>query len=239
MVLIGTSGWQYSDWRGVLYPNELPTRDWLAYYSQEFPCVEVNMTYYRMPEARIVARWAAATAEEFRFCIKLNRTVTHLARLRDASVRIPRFLEALAPLKEKLGAVLVQLPPTFGFDYDRLAGALAAFPPEVRVAVEFRHDSWWRDETRTLLDSHGAALCHADRAEMLTTPSWVTASWSYARLHEGSSENAPCYTKARLLDWARRLRAKEQPPEGFLFFNNDSRGCAVRDARRLRKVLEG
>ena len=237
MIIIGTSGWQYSDWRGVLYPASLPVHDWLRYYSQEFACVEVNMTFYRMPKQQTVAGWAAATPERFRFCVKLNRTITHLARLRDARSRIPSFVDAMAPLGNKLGALLMQLPPSLAYDLDLLEQALAAFPPKIRVAVEFRHDSWWRDETLECLADHRAALCYADRAETHLSPLWVTTSWCYARLHEGAGEDAPSYTQERLLEWAGLLAANGRPSEGFFFFNNDTRGCAVRDARRLRSII--
>jgi len=232
-VWIGTSGWQYADWRGRFYPAGVATARWLEHYAQGFATVESNNAFYNLPERRVFAAWAQRTPDDFVMAVKVSRYLTHIRRLRDPAEPVARFVDRVAGLGAKLGPVLLQLPPTFRCDAERLAATLEEFPPEFRVAVEFRHASWFVDEIRALLTERRAALCLADRRGPLT-PLWRTAPWTYLRFHEGRARPVPCYGRAALASWADRLAAGWGPDaECWVYFNNDHRGCAPRDAARF------
>jgi len=165
--------------------------------------------------------------------VKVSRYLTHIKRLREPEEPVQRFPDRIAGLGIKLGPVLVQLPPQFRIDLARLEGTLERFPPDVRVAVEFRHPTWFVPEVRAVLERHGAALCLADRRRPLT-PVWRTTDWTYLRFHEGRADPRPCYGRTALRTWADRLRETWGPDaEAWVYFNNDPRGCAPRDAARF------
>ena len=229
-LLVGTSGWQYRDWRGTFYPPKLPQREWLEFYAERFQTVEVNNTFYNLPEASVFAAWAERTPDDFVVAAKMSRFLTHIKRLRDPEEPVHRFFERASELGPKLGPVLVQLPPQLTADPERLEAALRQFPAGVRVAVEFRHPSWFTDEVRALLESRGAALCWADRRGPLERW-WRTAGWGFVRFHEGLASPRPCYGRRALASGLERVAAEFGPgDEVFVFFNNDHRCCAVRDA---------
>ena len=229
-VLVGTSGWQYADWRETFYPRGLAQRNWLAYYAGAFGCVEVNSTFYNLPTVETVARWREQTPADFRFVLKASRYLTHVRRLRDPQDSVKRFLERARPIRRRLAAVLVQLPPNFSVDVARLRATLHAFPRTLRIAVEFRDKSWFVDDVRALLQQHDVALCLADRKNELEGPDWNTASWSYVRFHEGEGTPYPCYSESALDAWAGRFSAQDPSGDAYAFFNNDSRACALHDA---------
>ncbi|HVF75835.1 MAG TPA: DUF72 domain-containing protein [Acidimicrobiales bacterium] len=230
-VLIGTSGWQYRDWRGTFYPGDLPQANWLEYYAERFQTQEVNNAFYRLPEASTFTAWAERAPDDFVMVVKASRFLTHIKRLKDPEEPVQRFVERASCLGSKLGPVLLQLPPTMKADNERLDAALSLFPSDWRLAVEFRHETWHTAETCDVLRSHGAAWCMADSTKR-TVPAWTTAEWGYLRFHDGTGTPRPCYTKGRLDRWVGTL-AELFPPEAdvFVFFNNDPRGCAVYDAR--------
>jgi uncharacterized protein YecE (DUF72 family) len=232
-VWIGTSGWQYRDWRATFYRAGEPQARWLETYAEAFATVESNNAFYRLPERRIFEAWAARTPDDFVMAVKVSRFLTHIKRLRDPDEPVRRFLDRTAGLGPKLGPVLVQLPPQFRLDLDRLEATLDRFPRDVRVAVEFRHPSWFVDPVRRLLERSGAALCLADRRGNLT-PTWRTTDWTYLRFHEGRADPRPCYGRTALRTWAERLVEGWGPEaEAWVYFNNDPRGCAPRDAARF------
>jgi uncharacterized protein YecE (DUF72 family) len=236
-VLVGTSGWQYASWRGRFYPAELRQASWLEHYAARFQTVEVNNAFYRLPEASTFASWAARTPDDFVVVVKVSRYLTHVKRLKDPAEPVARFVDRACHLGAKLGPVLLQLPPNLAADVDRLDAALACFPSGVRVAVEFRHPSWFGDDTRSVLERRGAALCLADSPRR-ETPLWRTADWGYVRFHEGTSEPPPCYGRGALDAWAGRLaEVWGRHDEVFAFFNNDPLGCAPRDASLFADVL--
>jgi len=238
MLYVGTSGWQYADWRGPFYPEKLAQARWLGHYSERFQVVEVNNTFYQLPEASTFARWERETPADFVVVVKMSRYLTHLKRLREPAEPVARFMTRARELGRKLGAVLVQLPPRFGAAPERLEETLARFDPGVRVAVEFRDDSWYSDEVRAVLERHRAALVLAD-VRNRHTPLWRTAGWGFIRLHEGVAEPRPCYGEAALETWVGRIG--ELWPRGadvFAFFNNDHRCCAVRDAATFATLAE-
>jgi uncharacterized protein YecE (DUF72 family) len=233
-LIVGTSGWQYTSWRGRFYPAGLPQRSWLDHYAARFACVEVNNTFYNLPSAGTFERWGDETPGDFRFVLKLSRYLTHIRRLREPGDPVRLFLERAEPLAAKTGALLLQLPPTMQRDIARLDGALSAFPPSWRVAVEFRHRSWYVEEVAACLRGHGAALCLTDRHGRPQQPMWRTSGWGFVRLHEGRARPYPCYGDASLRSWVSRIAELWGPDDDvYAFFNNDPSGCAVRDAVRF------
>jgi uncharacterized protein YecE (DUF72 family) len=238
MLLIGTSGWQYRDWRGALYPAGLPTTKWLGHYAQGFSTVEVNSSFYRLPAEGVFGRWAAATPESFRFAVKASRYLTHQRRLRDPEEPVALLLERARELGPKLAVVLVQLPPTMRADAGRLDATLAAFQREVRLAVEFRDESWHDERIYRVLTDHDAALCWWDRRGA-QGPFVRTATWCYVRLHEGRASPAPCYGRTALETWSRRLvESYGSDVDGYVYFNNDARACAPKNARDLVRLAD-
>jgi uncharacterized protein YecE (DUF72 family) len=235
VIRIGCSGWNYQHWRGPVYPASEPSRRWLELYARSFDTVEVNATFYRLPERRIVRRWAETTSPGFCFAVKASRYLTHVKRLRDLRPGLERLYERIEPLHDaqKLGPLLWQLPPRFRRDDDRLADALGALPPG-RHAFEFRDESWFTEAVYELLRAHDAALVVADRAAAPPSP-WVeTARWSYIRFHAGRAPRG-AYGRQALATWARRI--VEAPGDVYAYFNNDWEGFAVANARTLERML--
>ena len=214
----------------MFYPEKLPQRLWLPYFAERFMTVEVNNTFYNLPERPVFEAWRHATPRDFVFALKMSRFLTHLKRLRDPEEPVHRFMENARGLGSKLGPVLFQLPPRFGADLPRLETALALMPRSVRVAVEFRDESWFTEETRSLLERRGVALCLADTPRR-KQPAWRTAAWGFVRFHEGRGSQPPGYEREVLRRWVDRIA--ELYPSGedvYVYFNNDARGYAIRDA---------
>lgn len=234
---VGTSGWQYADWRGAFYPAGLPQRAWLEHYATVFDTVEVNNAFYRLPERHVFEAWAARVPPGFVVAVKGSRFLTHIKRLREPAEPVARLLDRAAGLGDRLGPVLLQLPPTLRADPELLDQALARFPSGQRVAVEPRHDTWWCEEVRAVLVARGAALVWADRAEQAVAPLWRTADWGYLRLHRGGAVDDWSYSDAALAAWAQRLTDAYRDGEVFAYCNNDPGAAAPRDALRLRSLL--
>jgi uncharacterized protein YecE (DUF72 family) len=230
MLYVGTSGWQYRHWKLTFYPREVKQRDWLPFFAERFRTVELNNSFYGLPEASSFERWREETPDGFVLAVKMSRYLTHLKRLRDPEEPVALFMERASHLGPKLGPVLVQLPPGMKADPERLGAALDAFPAGVRVAVEFRDDSWYDEATRRVLEERGAALCLADSPRR-TMPAWRTADWGFVRFHEGLADPRPCYEEGALATWAERIAGLWGPDEDvYCYFNNDGRACALRDA---------
>ncbi|WP_433307643.1 DUF72 domain-containing protein [Actinoplanes sp. CA-030573] len=228
--MVGTSGWHYKDWRGSFYPKGVPQRLWLEEYAAGFATVEVNNAFYRLPERSTFEQWRKRTPDDFVVAVKMSRYLTHIKRLREPAEPVARFLSRAEALGDKLGPVLLQLPPTLKGDPGALDETLRLFPREVEVAVEPRHASWFTDETRAVLEKRGAALCWADRKGRPLGPLWTTAGFGYLRLHEGRAKDWPRYGTTALSKWIDRLGDFS---DAYVFFNNDQRGAAVRDAASM------
>lgn len=231
---VGTSGWTYGHWRDRVYPHGLPQREWLPWYTTRFPTVELNASFYRLPTDAMVQRWRAVTPTGFRFAVKLSRYVTHIRRLRAVDDELERFLQIVRGLGDRFGPLLVQLPPTFPRDDEALDGFLRAVPPDVRVALEFRHPSWMRPEVADRARAAGAAWVLADRPHARVAPT-VTADWSYVRFHQGA-ERSPWYARAKLARWAERLAALDVETV-YAYFNNDPEGAAFANAETFARLL--
>jgi uncharacterized protein YecE (DUF72 family) len=237
---VGCSGWQYRDWRGVLYPPGLPQRRWLERYAGCFDTVEVNSTFYRLASRDAVATWAQQTPQDFVFALKASRYLIHMKKLVDIDQGIGRFYERIEPLvgTPKLGPVLWQLPEWFTRDDERLAGALQRLPPG-RHCFEFRDPSWFVSDVFSLLREHGVALAIGDHPERSFQPLELTTDWTFIRFHYGSRGRDGNYSETELDEWARRIDALRERAEVYAYFNNDWRGFAVRNALGLRERLEG
>ena len=199
-LLAGASGYSFKEWKGTFYPADMKPEAMLGWYSARLPTVEINNTFYRMPSAEVLANWAQATPPDFRFAIKASRRITHFAHLKpesaDSVAYLYRMLEALGP---KRGPVLFQLPPVMKKDLPRLRDFLALLPPNHGAAFEFRHDSWFADETYETLKAGGAALCLSERADNAPPPLVETTPWGYVRLR------LETYTDDELHRWRERL----------------------------------
>ena len=180
-ICVGTSGYNYPEWRGTFYPDKLPAAKMLAYYVERFSTVEINATFYRMPNAKTLAVWAATAPAGFAYVLKAPQQITHYARLRNIDEPLRYFCDTARTLGDKLGPLLFQLPPNFKKATDRLGRLLGALPADLRVALEFRHESWFDDEVYGLLRTRNAALCVADTEEG-ATPAVATADFGYLRL---------------------------------------------------------
>ncbi|WP_232718438.1 DUF72 domain-containing protein [Gordonia metallireducens] len=232
MLHIGTSGWQYKDWRGAFYPEQVPQREWLDYYSERFTTAEVNNTFYRLPDKTVFENWAETVPADFRMAAKMSRYLTHVKRLKEPAEPVERFLDRAAGLGTKLGPVLLQLPPNLQAQPDALAATLELFPDTVQVVVEPRHESWWTDEVRDVLERHHAALCWADRKSRSLTPLWRTADFGYLRLHDGTAKRPMSYGVQAIDSWLRRLWDMfDDECDVYVYFNNDP-GCAAIDNAR-------
>jgi uncharacterized protein YecE (DUF72 family) len=236
MLLIGTSGWQYRDWRGPFYPQALPQRLWLEHHTSAFATVELNNSFYRLPPRATFEAWRAQLPSDYTVAVKVSRYLTHVKRLKDPAEPVDRFLTSATGLGPRLGPVLLQLPPTLAFSAPALDATLALFPAAIRVAVEPRHRSWWTDEARARLERHGAALCWADRRGRPVTPLWRTADFGYVRLHEGRAEPWPRYGRRALDAWLERIASTYgDGPDVFVYFNNDPGAAAIADAVALAR----
>ncbi len=228
-LLVGTSGWQYAHWRRRFYPPGLPQRAWLPFYTTRFDSVELNNSFYRLPERESFEHWAESAPPGFVFAVKASRFLTHVKRLRDPDEPVERLMRAAHGLGPALGPVLLQLPPQMRLDAERLDATLAAFPRATRVAVECRHPSWFVDATRRVLEARGAALCLADRRGP-RTPVWATTDWAYLRFHEGRAQAWPGYGRSALATWLERLAGLDGVEMTYAYFNNDPGAMALRDA---------
>jgi uncharacterized protein YecE (DUF72 family) len=230
-LLIGTSGWQYRHWRETFYPRGVAQAKWLEFYGARFSTVESNAAFYRLPEAATFASWARRTPDDFVMAVKASRYLTHILRLNEPEEPVRLLIERARELGTKLGPILIQLPPSMRIELDRLERTLDAFPPDWRVAVEFRHKSWFTDEVRRVLSDRRVALCLADRWGPLT-PVWRTTDWTYVRFHSGRADPLPCYGRQALVSWVARISQEWKTDEDvYAYFNNDPRACALRDAR--------
>jgi uncharacterized protein YecE (DUF72 family) len=239
-VLVGTSGWQYADWRYRFF-NGVPQRRWFEHTLAHFVTVELNVSFYRLPKREVFAGWLARSPDDAIITVKASRYITHVKRLRHTGPSVELLMERASALGPKLGPILIQLPPDLTVDLEGLAATLDAFPPGARLAVEPRNASWWTEDVRRLLESRGAALVWADVGEQPVSPLWRTAAFGYVRLHGGSAHVWPYYNDWALRSWAERLAATyDDSDDAFVYFNNDGLGAAVEDAatfaRQVRDV---
>jgi uncharacterized protein YecE (DUF72 family) len=230
-VWIGTSGYNYPEWRGTFYPEKFPAAQMLPYYAERFSSVEINNTFYRMPSAEVLLGWSAATPERFKLTLKAPKRITHQARLRDCAPSVEHFLKLAATLGPKRGAALFQLPPFMRKDCGLLAAFMATLPPHSGAAFEFRHASWFDDELYALLAQHDLALCIAD-SEKLSTPLQITASYAYFRLRDEG------YQAGDIERWAELIATRAaRCHDVFVYFKHEESGKGPAFARLLQQAL--
>ncbi len=233
---VGTSGWVYDDWPGRFYPTDLPRDEWLGHYASEFDTVEVNASFYRLPQARTFAAWADRAPAGFTFAVKFSRFGSHLKRLRDAESTIGLFLARAEQLGARLGPILVQLPPRWNVNVERLDEFLGVAPKRHRWAVELRDESWLCDDVYRVLERHGAALVIHDM--LPKHPRILTTDWTYLRFH--GIDYGGHYTRQALRAHANRIDAwLAGGIDVFAYFNNDKQAAGVKDAAVLRRFVLG
>jgi uncharacterized protein YecE (DUF72 family) len=233
MILVGTSGYNYPEWKGSFYPADLPAANMLAYYATRFRTVEINYTFYRMPTPKIVAGWVAQVPDDFRFTLKAPRRITHDRKLRDVGDTLRGFLTAANELGPRRGALLFQLPPTFTKDLVVLREFLEQLPPKVTAAFEFRHDSWLDDQVFDALRHRHVALCIAD-SETRATPVVTTADYAYLRLRDEGYGDADV---DRWTETAREL--SERCTDVFVYFKHEDEGKGAQFGLRMLDRLKG
>jgi uncharacterized protein YecE (DUF72 family) len=228
---IGTSGYNYPEWKGSFYPATMPAAKMLPYYAERFPTVEINYTFYRMPNEATVAKWAAETPSPFKLTLKAPRRITHDSRLKNCGPLVDAFCSVAGTLGEKLGAILFQLPPNLKKDISLLDAFLADLPRRLCGAFEFRHASWLDDEVYERLRARNLALCVAD-SEKLSTPVEITADYAYFRLRDEG------YTPADITRWGEIIaRATAASREVFVYFKHEEEGKGPELARLLMSAL--
>jgi uncharacterized protein YecE (DUF72 family) len=228
---VGTSGYNYPEWKGSFYPATMPAAKMLPYYAERFPTVEINYTFYRMPNEATVAKWAAETPSPFKLTLKAARRITHDSRLKNCGALVTSFCLVAGTLGEKLGAILFQLPPNLKKDVPLLDAFLADLPRNLCGAFEFRHPSWLDDEVYERLRARNLALCVAD-SEKLSTPVEITADYAYFRLRDEG------YTPADVRRWAETIaRATAASREVFVYFKHEEEGKGPAFARLLMSAL--
>ena len=249
MPRIGCSGWNYVAWRGHFYPAELPASQWLERYASSFDTVEVNNTFYRLPEAYTFAAWRSQTPSRFVMAVKASRYLTHLKRLKDPAEPLTRLFARCSHLGSKLGPVLYQLPGNFHRDLERLESFLQALPQgqqlntvrrhrTIRHVIEFRHPSWYVSETFALLERYGVTLCLHDKLGAAITEPAVGPVF-YVRFHGTSGHYAGSYDNRTLASWAARIAEQMQGRRPvYAYFNNDPDAVATENAMTLKRLVQ-
>jgi uncharacterized protein YecE (DUF72 family) len=228
---IGTSGFQYAEWKGNFYPEDLAASKMLSYFAERLSTTEINYTFHRIPSPKTIENWLAQTPENFRFALKAPQKITHFAKLRDCKDTLEYFCRVTAQLGDRLGPVLFQLPPNFKKNTDVLSSFLRELPT-MRAAFEFRHESWFDEEIFALLKSCNVALCVAD-TEKLSTPRIVTANYGYLRLRRED------YSSEDVASWTRFVKENEASwQDAFIYFKHEEAGIGPRLANEMRALFE-
>lgn len=237
MIKIGTSGWMYDHWRGPFYPEDAASDDMLPHYARTFDTVEVNNTFYQLPTREKVEAWRRDSPDDFLFIIKANRYITHMKNLLDPEEPVQTLMERVRILGDQLGPILFQLPPQWNVNLRRLDAFLDVLPEGQRFAFEFRDESWYTDAIYELLEEAGAAFCIHDHRDA-PSPERITADWIYVRFHGPRGDYGGTYPAEALDAWAERMvQWEEDGRDIYAYFNNDMRGYAVDNARKLRDLV--
>ncbi len=229
---VGTSGYSYKEWKGAFYPEDLPAKDMLRFYSERLPAVEINNTFYRMPKVSVLESWAEQVPEGFHFSLKASRRITHIKRLKDAGEELEFLLGNSRTLGERLGVILFQLPPYLRKDLPRLDDFLSLLPEGTPATFEFRHSTWFDEEIYGRLRDKKFALCASDTDEEPWTRELGTTNWGYLRLRRGG------YSDTDLKDWEERIHAQEWK-RAFVFFKHEDEAAGPRLAARFLEIAGG
>jgi uncharacterized protein YecE (DUF72 family) len=229
---VGTSGYSYKEWKGNFYPEDLPAKEMLSYYSRRLPSVEINNTFYRLPQPTMIENWKEQVPPEFRFSIKATQRITHIKRLNNCADETKYLIETVALLQERLGVILFQLPPNSKKDAERLKNFLALLPDGPRAAFEFRHESWFDQEVLEALRAKDCALVTSDTDEKPLHEITTTASWGYLRLRKTNYEDQD------VADWMGRVQAQKWN-DAFVFFKHEDEGVGPKLAARFLELRKG
>jgi uncharacterized protein YecE (DUF72 family) len=236
-LFVGTSGWNYPHWQGVFYPKELRQNKWLQHYTKSFDCIELNVTFYRLVQKKIFQNWYKRTPKNFYFVAKGSRFITHIKKMRGIKESLKLFIDNVVELKEKLAAILWQLPPSFKKDLKRLESFLKLLDKtKIRQAFEFRNNSWFDKEVYNLLKKYNACLCIA-HSNRFPCAKEVTSDFIYLRFHGGTALYSSSYSDKELKEWA-DFAKHSKIKDIFAFFNNDAYGYAIKNALKFRQLLE-
>ena len=218
---VGTSGYSYKEWKGSFYPEKLPAKEMLPYYASKLSAVELNNTFYRMPQESMVEGWKAQVTDHFRFSVKASQRITHFKRLKDAESETKFLLDTVGVLKEQLGVVLYQLPPNMKKDLERLQTFVKHLPNDIRAAFEFRHPTWFDDDVLNTLRDRNIALCISDTDDLPVSHIDRTSDWGYLRLRRVN------YSNTDLEEWLKRINAQNWST-AFVFFKHEDEGTGPR-----------
>ncbi|HMA62036.1 MAG TPA: DUF72 domain-containing protein [bacterium] len=241
-IFIGTSGWSYDHWVGKFYPQDLKKNQWIKYLAENFNSVELNMSFYRFPFPNIIKGWYNKLPENFQMTLKANRNITHRKRFKDTDELVEKFYHRADILKDKLGCILFQTPPSFKNteqNFQRLQNFLESRKPNYRNVFEFRHKSWWNDQAYDLLDKNGAGFCTVSGLGMPKQVQ-VTSEIAYFRFHGPGKAYESRYTEESIQEWAAKIKKvskQESVKSIYCYFNNDMNGYAVENARELQAAL--
>ena len=234
---IGCSGWHYEHWRGLYYPGELPRAKWLSFYAQQFDTVELNNSFYRVPSEKAFTTWRESTPDNFIFAVKVSRFITHIKRLKNLGSAVDSFLSGAGFLKEKLGPLLYQLPPSMKRNDGLLQNFLSSLPPKYRHVIEFRHESWIHEAVFDILRTHNIGLCVFDMLGF-SCPVVATSDFAYVRFHGSKGLYSSRYSDEELSRWAQKIaRLGQDFKASYIYFNNDAEAFAVENAMKLRSLL--
>jgi len=238
-VRIGTSGWNYKHWIKAFYPEDLPQKEMLKFYAEHFDTVEINSSFYRLPELQTFTKWRTAVPTSFTFAVKASRFITHMKKLKAPKASTNKLFSRVKRLEDRLGPLLFQLPPRWNCDFKRLSDFLDAMPAEEDFVFEFRDDSWLTDGIFQLLRKHNVALCIHDHGGK-ESPQEITADFTYIRMHgPGAASYSGSYSPESLKLWAQRIKNWQRDLKAvYVYFNNDAEGHAVRNALQLRAYWE-
>jgi len=228
---VGTSGYSYKEWKGNFYPEDLPAKEMLSYYSRHLPAVEINNTFYRLPQPNMIENWKEQVPENFRFSIKATQRITHMKRLKNCADETKYLIDTVSLLDERLGVILFQLPPNSKKDAERLRDFLGLLPDDQRVAFEFRHESWADDEVLDLLRKKNCAWVVSETDEKPLTEIISTANWGYLRLRKTN------YEANDLVEWMGRVQ-KQKWEDAFIFFKHEDEGIGPKLAAQFLGMSE-
>ncbi len=234
-IRIGTSGWNYPHWKGRFYPANLSKSKWLEFYTQHFDTVELNATFYRLPAKKTFQNWHKRTPPNFLWSLKINRTITHIKKLRDIEESLSNFYSAISGLKEKCGPILIQLPPSLKFDLELFREFCEILDPLYKYALEVRHISWINDKVFEMLSNYNIAFCISDSAGRFPYYETITADFVYIRLHGPTKLYASEYSEEQIEQWA--IKIKNWKKDAFIYFDNDFNGYAIKNAFMLKQKL--
>jgi uncharacterized protein YecE (DUF72 family) len=235
-IYIGTSGWSYKHWRGTFYPADLKAKDEFGYYRQYFDTVEINNSFYRLPKEETLQAWNDTVPHYFVYVVNPRRFITHIKKLLDPPQSSQLFFDRIATLREKIGAILFQLPPMMKSNYERLANFLEQLPVGYRYVFEFRNTDWYREEIYALLQKYNCAFCIYE-LEGHYSPVEVTADFVYVRLHGPGNKYQGSYSDETLGEWAAQCKQWLKTKDVFVYFDNDENGYAAFNAIRLKELV--